>query len=321
MKIAVIGSGISGLVTAFLAQESGHEVHLFEKGNYFGGHSNTIEIDDGKSRFWADTGFLVHNPKTYPNLIQLLEILSVKTIESQMTLSVQILNENIEWGGTDLGTLFAQKLNLIRPKFYRMIFELLRFNRMAPQLLVGLQGDARKTLGELLTEHHFSQEVRDWYLVPMAAAVWSTPANKILDFPASTFLQFCMNHNLLQVDGRPTWRTIEGGSREYVRRIVDRIVHRYLNANILSVRRESGRVELKTAAGVFWFDRVVFASHADQTRKLLIDQDAQESEILASFNFQKIVPLYTQIQVCCHSDKSYGPLGITRPRKMPTKSA
>lgn len=287
MKIAIIGSGVSGLVTAYLANENGHEAHLFEKADYFGGHSNTIKIDDGKSQFWADTGFLVHNPQTYPNLIQLLNMLSVKTIDSQMTLSVQILSKNLEWGGTNLSTLFAQKKNLLRPAFFRMVIDLLRFNRQAPQLLAKLQGDTNITLRQLLAENGFSKEFQDWYIIPMAAAIWSTPANKILEFPAFTFLQFGLNHSLFQVDGRPIWRTIEGGAREYVRRITDRIPNKYLNTEISSLRRINGKVELKTKAGVLMFDQVVFATHADQARETLIDQDEQESDVLAAFRFQK----------------------------------
>ena len=300
MKIAIIGSGISGLGAAFLGQENGHEIHLFEKANYFGGHSNTIEISDGNNAFWADTGFLVHNPKTYPNLLELLKILSVKTIDSQMTLSVQLLNEKIEWGGTSIGTLFAQKANLIRPGFYRMVVDILRFNRIAPIMLERLKGNAQKTLHDLILEYRFSKELQDWYLIPMAAAIWSTPASKILEFPALSFLQFCLNHNLLQVEGRPIWRTIEGGSRQYVKKIVDKISNKYLNCDLQAVYRSNGEVLLKCSDGLFQFDKVIFATHADQTRKLLTDINTQESEILSAFPFQNN-------RAVVHSDPTFLP--------------
>lgn len=287
MKLAVIGSGISGLAAAYIAQLNNHEVHLFESANYFGGHSNTILIDDGLRKFYADTGFLVHNPKTYPNLLELLKVLEVETVESQMTLSIQILNERIEWGGTDLKTLFAQKRNLFRPSFYRMVKDILRFNRQAPTFLEQAKLDGKLTLGNLLVQNGFSRELRDWYLVPMAAAIWSTPANKILDFPAFSFLQFCLNHNLLQVEGRPHWRTIAGGSREYVLRIVEKIATKYLNCRIQSVRRFNGKVEISIADSRQVFDQVIFATHADQTQKLLTDLQSDEREILSTFKFQK----------------------------------
>jgi predicted NAD/FAD-binding protein len=300
MKIAVIGSGISGLGIAYLGQANGHEVHLFEKANYFGGHSNTIQITEGSRSFYADTGFLVHNPRTYPNLLELLSRLNVKTVESQMTLSIQVLERNVEWGGTNIRTLFAQKANLFRPGFYRMIYDLLRFNRLAPTFLEQLTNDPKKTLGQLLVEKNFSTELRDWYLIPMAAAIWSTPASKILEFPAFTFLRFCMNHNLLQTDGRPLWRTIEGGSRNYVNKIVDTIQYKHLNCNIRSVSRSDGKVKVKFNDSDQTFDKVVFATHADQTRQLLEGIQPDEEQILSHFHFQKN-------KAVVHSDQSVLP--------------
>jgi predicted NAD/FAD-binding protein len=300
MKMAVIGSGISGLGLSYLAQAEGHEVHLFEKANYFGGHSNTIQITEGSFTFFADTGFLVHNPKTYPNLLELFRRLEVKTIESQMTLSIQVLERNLEWGGTDLGTLFAQRVNLVRPAFYRMIYDLLKFNRLAPTYLEQLKNDPKKTLGQLLAEKNFSSELRDWYLIPMAAAIWSTPANKILDFPAFTFLRFCMNHNLLQTDGRPLWRTIEGGARNYVSKIVDSLQYKHLNCNVRSISRCDGKIKIKFEDSTQIFDKVIFATHADQTLRLLDDSQPDEVEILSHFHFQKNTAVV-------HSDQSVLP--------------
>ncbi len=300
MKIAVIGSGISGLGSAYLAQQQGHEVHLFEKDDYFGGHSNTILINDGISEFYADTGFLVHNPRTYPNLIALFKKLEVPTYETEMTLSIQVLQEGIEWGGLNLQTVFGQKRNLLRPRFYRMLLDILRFNRQAPEFLVKALANKNQTLGQLLLQNHFSLEMRDWYLIPMAAAIWSTPAQQILDFPAFTFLQFCMNHNLLQVEGRPTWRTVTGGSRVYVQKIIDLLPHKYLSTDIKAVHRDASGVVIEINGSKQVFDVLVFATHPEQIQKLLKDLHPDESEILSKFKYQ---PNFAVV----HSDESFLP--------------
>lgn len=286
MKIAVIGSGIAGLGSAYLAHLNGHQVHLFESANYFGGHSNTIDVHDGNTTFPVDTGFLVHNPKTYPNLIQFFEDLGVETTESQMSLSVQVPDENLEWAGANLRTVFGQMRNLLRLPFYRMLLDILKFNREAPAYLKSAMGNPDKTLGNLMTENHFSRELASWYLVPMAAAIWSTPANKILEFPAYTFLRFCLNHNLLQVKGRPVWRTVAGGSREYVKKIVDLIQFKYMNTKIHSVRREKDLVILSIDGQAQFFDQMIFATPADYTRRILTDLTDEEDAILSCFHYQ-----------------------------------
>lgn len=288
MRVAVVGSGISGLSSALMAKTNGHQVTLFEKGNYFGGHSNTIEINDGKLTFPVDTGFLVHNRKTYPNLIKLFESLGVNSDESQMTLSIQILSENVEWGGTSLATLFGQKRNIFSPRFYRMIKDILNFNKRAPEFLEAYRRSPEMTLGDLLKAQAYSDELRDWYLIPMAAAIWSTPASKILDFPAYTFLQFCINHNLLQVNDRPIWRTVSNGSREYVRKITDQIEDKRLSAEVKRIEKRSSKTIVILSDGrEEVYDIVILAGHADQSLRLLANPSATHKDILSPFKFQK----------------------------------
>ena len=287
MKIAVIGSGISGLGASYIAQHNGAEVHLFESANYFGGHSNTIMVNDGISEFPVDTGFLVHNPNTYPHLIALLKHLDVETVNTEMTLSIQIPEVQIEWGGTDLNSVFIQRKNIFNIRFLKMLLEILDFNKRAKEFLELARQKPDMTLGELLNKNKFSEELSQWYLIPMAASIWSTPVNKIMNFPASSFLQFCLNHSLLQVDGRPIWRTIKGGSREYVKKITEKIPHKKLNSQIQSVSRSGGKVHLKVAGEIIQFDSVVFATHPHQTLEILSDASAQEQNILSCFQYQK----------------------------------
>lgn len=300
MKIAVIGSGISGLTAAYLAQLNGNDVHLFEKANYFGGHSNTIQITNDENSFPVDTGFLVHNTLTYPNLIQLFELLGIKISESQMTLSIQLLNENIEWSGSDLTTVFGQKRNIFRIDFYRMILDILKFNKLSPNLLEQARQNKHWTLRDLLIQHQFSPMLRDWYIVPMAAAIWSTPADQILDFPAYSFLQFCDNHHLLQVSDRPVWRSIIGGSKEYVQKMVATIPRKYLQQNIEKVERIGEQVVLSVDGENLKFDAVIFANHPDQILAIAKDLTSEEQSWLSCFKYQKNTAVV-------HSDESFLP--------------
>ena len=245
-KVAIIGSGISGLGSAFIALKNHHHVTLFEKNNYFGGHSNTIDISLHNQLFPVDTGFLVHNKLNYPNLIQLFDLLDIKIVDSNMSLSINILEKNIEWCGNDLNTVFGQRINIFRPSFYYFLYEILRFNKSAQKMLEWSKSDENRTLQDLLNYFKFSSKITNWYVIPMAAAIWSTPADKILEFPAHTFLTFSLNHRLLQVNNRPIWRTIKGGSREYVKKIIDMIPDKRLNQNIVNVRFENNHVYILT---------------------------------------------------------------------------
>lgn len=283
MRIAVVGAGIAGLSAAWLLSPS-HEVVLFEAADYAGGHSNTVDVTlDGISHP-VDTGFLVHNDRTYPNLISLFALLGVATPDSEMTFSVSLPGPDVEWAGADLTTLFAQGRNLVRPAFWRMVRDILRFNRESVRLLEQVRG-GNLSLGQLLDRDGYSAEFRDWYLFPMGAAIWSTPLEGMADFPAETFLQFCLNHGLLQVLDRPQWKTVQDGSREYVRAMLTRLRDVRLSTPVRSVIRRADGVHLATDAGTEIFDRVILACHTDQSLALLKDADDSEREVLAAVQY------------------------------------
>lgn len=298
-KIAVIGSGIAGLGFSYIAHHNGLDVTLYEKNNYFGGHSNTIDLEIENKKIAVDTGFLVHNRLTYPNLIQLFEKLGVEIVDSEMTLSIKVEGENFEWGGSDLGTVFGQKANIFNPAFYYFLYEILKFNRNAKSYLKWATSDRNRTLGDLLEHFSYSQYIKDWYLIPMAAAIWSTPANKILNFPAHTFIQFCLNHHLLQVNDRPIWRTVKNGSRNYVQKITQLISDKRLNSPVLGIKLQNEKIVVVTKDQEEVFDSIVFASHADETVKFL-NENFKAQNILRNFKYEKNVAYV-------HSDISFLP--------------
>ena len=277
-----MGSGISGLATAYLLGRQ-HEVHVFEAERRAGGHANTVRA--GQDGTPVDTGFIVYNELNYPHLTGLFRHLEVPVADSEMTLSVRFHKPNLEWGGTNLATLFAQKRNLVRAPFWGMVRDILKFNRLAATNLQ-LARQNHWSLGELLKVGRFGRPFVDWYLLPMGAAIWSTPAESMLDFPAETFLQFCMNHRLLQVDGRPQWKTVRGGSIEYVRRLLVRLPHVHLDCPVSRVVRHQNGVDLYCHDVKNKFDAVVFASHPPETLKML-DASAEERKILGAFSYQK----------------------------------
>lgn len=284
MRIAVIGSGIAGLSAAWLLAPD-HEVVLFEANDYAGGHSNTVDVTLDGLTHPVDTGFLVHNERTYPNLIQLLSLLGVETCASEMTFSVSLPRADLEWAGASLATLFAQTRNLWRPAFWQMVSDILRFNREAPALLLKAQASGI-SLGQLLEDGHYGQEFRDWYLYPMGAAIWSSPLKDMRFFPAASFLQFCLNHGLLQIFDRPQWRTIKNGSRQYVQAMLKRLPDVRLSTPVLEVRREASGVMVSTASATEKFDRVIMACHTDQCRALLLDAHPREHKVLSGIRYQ-----------------------------------
>lgn len=289
MDIAVIGSGIAGLSAAWLLAKT-HRVTLYEKEDRPGGHANTVDTGSAQSGGCGpvDTGFIVYNAPCYPNLVALFDHLGVATRATDMSFAASLDLGRVEYAGTSLGTLFAQKRNLLRPRFWRMLADLLRFYREAPRL-VAAPGGETLTLGELLDRGRYSDAfVRD-HLLPMAAAIWSTPADAMRGHPALAFVRFCENHGLLKITDRPVWRTVEGGSASYVNRILaDMPDALRLNSAVESVSREGGRVHVRDRRGeTREYDHVVIAAHADQALGLLDDPSDDERELLGAFSYER----------------------------------
>jgi uncharacterized protein len=287
-RVAVVGSGISGLSAAW-ALSSQTRVTLFEAGDYFGGHTHTVDVDLQGQRCGVDTGFLVFNERTYPLLIQLFAQLGVQTTASEMSFSVQLPDSGLEWSGSNLNSVFAQRRNLARPGFWRMLADLLRFNKLSTALAQqGGEAALAQPIGAFLDEHRFGREFRDWYLLPMVACIWSCPTAQMLNFPISTLIRFCHNHGLLQVANRPQWFTVTGGARHYVERLLPRIGDTRLNTPVTALRRlPEGGVLLNTAHGSERFDAVVLAAHSDQSLRLLDDASPAERQILGAIGYHR----------------------------------
>ncbi len=295
MKVAIVGSGISGLAAAHAL--AGHaDITLFEAGGWFGGHTHTVDVTlptpQGPVTHGVDTGFLVFNERTYPRLIELFAELGVQTVKSDMSFSVQVPGVNrggpLEWSGSSLNTVFAQRANLARPRFLRMLADLLRFNRMATRSAQsGQEASMLQPLGDFLREHRFSDEFRDWYLLPMIGCIWSCPTDQMLRFPVATLVRFCHNHGLLQVADRPQWWTVAGGARNYVEKIVARVHDRRLNTPVRRVTRTEAGVGVSTDSGTERFDHVVMATHPDQTLAMLTEVSMQEREVLGAIRYQR----------------------------------
>jgi predicted NAD/FAD-binding protein len=291
MKIAVIGAGISGLVAAYRLHLK-HDITVFEANDYPGGHTNTIDVELDGERHAIDTGFIVFNDWTYPHFIQLLDELGVASRTTTMSFSVRDERSGLEYNGHSLNTLFAQRRNLLRPSFYRMLADILRFNREARQLVTG--GNDEITVGEFLSERRFSEEFASYYLLPMGAAIWSCPIGTFAQFPIRFISDFYHNHGLLNIFRRPTWRVVEGGSRSYVRAIARRFHQRIrLQTPVQSVRRLPKRVDVQLRDRPSEsFDHVIFACHSDQALQILGDAATkQEREILSAFPYERNVAL------------------------------
>ena len=290
LNIAVIGSGISGLSTAWLLSRQ-HNVTLFEKDDRFGGHSHTVCVEDSNQSTPVDTGFIVFNDTTYPNLTAFFKHLDVDVINTDMSFAVSmnhsINKSKIEYSGSDFNGLFAQRLNALKPGFWRMLIDVLRFYRASREWQTTLVSST--TLRELLSRHAYCQKFIDEHLLPMGAAIWSTPADKMLDFPALAFLRFCENHGLLQFTHRPQWKTVKGGSREYVSKIISQLGNSTVqNCCIRKVKRYLDKVVVSDLKGTEWqFDQVVMACHADTTLQLLSEPDELEQLLLGAFTFQR----------------------------------
>jgi len=285
-RIAVIGSGISGLSVAH-ALGPRARVTLFEADTHFGGHSHTVDVRLDGVRHGVDTGFLVFNHRTYPRLVELFKQLDVPTAASEMSFSVQVPQHGIEWSGCDLNTVFAQRRNLLRPRFLHMLAQILRFNRLATGIAeAGDEAAMAEPIADFLSRHGFGEPFRDWYLLPMLGCIWSCPTDQMLRFPVATMIRFCHNHGLIQVRDRPQWHTVVGGSRVYVQKMLAHIPDARLAAPVRAVRRVAGGALVSTDAGNEHFDEVVLACHSDQALALLSDARDDERALLGAIRYQ-----------------------------------
>lgn len=284
-RIAVIGAGISGLASAWLLSRR-HEVTLFEAEDHLGGHTNTVDVTlEGKTHP-VDTGFLVFNEKTYPNLIALFALLGVDSVETEMSFAVSLESPDLEWAGSNLATIFGQKRNLVRRRFWSMLSDILRFNRESMAWLLSHPDDQR-SLRDFLDAGRYSRAFADWYLLPMAAAIWSCPTGQMLDMPLATFIRFCQNHGLLQVFDRPLWRTVKGGGREYVNKIAAQLGDVRTACPVSVVGRDAGGLRVTHVRGSERFDQVVLACHSDQSTAILGPTASEgQREVLSAIRYQ-----------------------------------
>jgi len=286
MRIAIIGSGVSGL-TAARGLHRTHDITVFEAAPYVGGHVNTIDVDLGDERHAIDTGFIVFNENNYPNFAQLLNDLDVASKPTSMSFSVRCDQTGLEYNGTSINHLFAQRTNFLRPRFYKMVRDILRFNREAAELLADSGDDI--SVADYLETNRYSEAFAEKYLIPLGSSLWSCPAGTFRNFPIRFVVEFLSNHAMMQVDGRPTWRVVEGGSQRYVEKLIVPFENRIrLNTPVKSVQRHANRVRIVDASGAAGdFDHVVFACHSDQALRLLQAPTTKEIQLLAAFPYQR----------------------------------
>ena len=292
-RIAIVGSGISGLAAAHALHGKAH-ITLFESADYFGGHTHTVDVTlqgkNGVVTHGVDTGFLVFNERTYPCLIQLLADLKVETAKSDMSFSVQVPRaggEQLEWSGSSLNSVFAQRSNLVNGKFLRMLGDILRFNRVTTDIAASnVDAAMLQPLADFLKQHKFSDEFRDWYFLPMMGCIWSCPTDQMLQFPVATMIRFCYNHGLIQVTNRPQWWTVKGGARAYVEKIIANIADKRLNTPVRRIVRDAAGVHVSTDAGTQRFDKAVLAAHSDQSLAMLQSPSEPEKHALGAIRYQ-----------------------------------
>lgn len=299
-KIAIVGTGIAGLTAAWLLHRQ-HDITVFEAADRVGGHTATVDVSLAGQSHAVDTGFIVYNDHTYPNFIRLMETLGVAARPTAMSFSVHCDRSGLEYCGSDLNTLFAQRRNVLNPRFWRLVRDIIRFNRESVADLDAGRVAEGETLGNYLAAHGYSREFAEQYLVPMGAAIWSASTRVMLEFPMLFFLRFCRNHGLLQINGRPQWRTLVGGSRAYLAPLTAPFAHRIrLSSPVAAVRRLPASVELHVNGECLSFDQVVLASHSDESLALLQDASVAERQILQA------VP-YQMNDVVLHTDTSLLP--------------
>lgn len=296
MKIAIIGSGISGLSAAYALHSNGHDIILFEKNDYLGGHSRTIDVIANDKKITVDTGFIVFNNRNYPHLRALFDHLKVAVEKSDMSFGVDIANGWLQYSSKNV---FKRWQNLIRPQYWRMIFDVIKFNKMAKSYL---DKSTSVTIGQCLDELNMGTWFRNYYLQAMGAAIWSCPLSKIEKFPAKTFIRFFENHGLLTINNHPQWYSVSGGSREYIKKLTASFSDKIkLSCGVTSVIRDAEGVEIETDNGeVHQFDQVIFACHADTAITLLDKPTQNETDIIGAFSYQKN-------KIIVHSDENFMP--------------
>jgi predicted NAD/FAD-binding protein len=320
-KIAIVGSGISGLGVAHSLQGQA-DITLLEAGAYFGGHANTVDIslptENGLLTYGVDTGFLVFNERTYPNLIHLFEELGVETALSDMSFSVQAPNawgqETLEWSGSNLDTVFAQRRNLARPKFLKMLLDVMRFNKLCTQIAEQQsEREMRQPLSEFFKQHGFGEAFKHWYFLPMMGCIWSCPTDQMLAFPVATMIRFCHNHGLIQVSNRPRWFTVKGGSRNYVEKIVSKIADKRLNTPVQLIERDEQGVRVITQGHAERFNEVVICTHSDQALRLLREPSPAEVKNLSAIRYQdNVAVLHTDEKVLPSRRKAWAAWNYAR---------
>ena len=300
-NIAIIGSGISGLTSAFLLSQK-HKVTVFEKNDYIGGHTATVDVEVDNKNYAIDTGFIVFNNKTYPNFLKLLSKIGIKKQESEMSFAVQNCQTGLEYNGHNLDTLFAQRRNIFRPKFWQLILQIIKFNKLCKQAYLNNQLNDEQTLGSFLVDNGFNDYFSNHYILPMGAAIWSSSLDQMQCFQFKFFVTFFINHGLLNITDRPQWYVIPKGSRSYIAPLIKNFEDNIeLNSDIKKVTRNNDQVQLHLGNGaVLVFDEVILACHSDQALALLGDANDDEKSILGSMQ-------YSANDVVLHTDTSLLP--------------
>jgi predicted NAD/FAD-binding protein len=302
MKIAVVGSGISGLGAALALSEK-HEVFLFEKNSYFGGHSNTVKIELEEETTYVDTGFIVFNEKNYPNLVGLFNELAVVTKCSNMSFGFSLDEGRLEYAGINFNSFFAQRKNLLSLKHLRGLYDIFRFKKIAEKFMLSSKFQ-HFNMRQFLEQNHFGNWFSEMFIVPMGAAIWSVPTGNILDFPASSYLKFFQNHSLLDlITTQIEWRTVDGGSKQYVDKIIEKLGESvFLETPVIAIRRKNKKCLLHAGNGFgqMIFDKVVLACDGPQTRELIADITKEEEDILKMFKV-------SENRVVLHSDETHMP--------------
>ena len=294
-NIAIIGSGISGLTSAYLLSRY-HNVHLYEKNDYIGGHTHTHELIENSNKLNVDSGFIVYNENTYPNFIKLLDTLKVERQHTEMGFSVKSNIGDFEYAGNSLRSFFAQKSNILKPKFWKMTFDIIRFNKIASN---DHEKKINLSLKEYLNKYSFSKSFAKNYILPMGAAIWSTSPKLMLDMPAYFFIRFFKNHGLLKIADRPQWWVIKNGSNQYVKEIIKPFInHIHLNSKIDTISRKDGKVYIGTKDKIKKYDSIVISTHSNQALNLLSDPTTDEKNILGNIKYQKNTALiHTDVSI------------------------